>query len=52
MSEYRYNLITDQWVIIADDRGRRPTDFQPTEEPKNSDFDDPRRAPSVQAAKP
>ena len=40
MSEYRYNLITDQWVIIADDRGRRPTDFQPTEEPKNSDFDE------------
>ena len=38
MSEYRYNLITDQWVIIAGDRGRRPTDFQSTEEPKNSDF--------------
>jgi len=38
MPQYRYNLITDQWVIIAGDRGRRPTDFQSTEEPKNSDF--------------
>ena len=40
MSEYRYNLITDQWVIIAGPRGRPPTDFQLKEEPKNSDFDE------------
>jgi len=38
--EYRYNLITDQWVIIAGDRGKRPTDFQTADGPQDSDFDE------------
>jgi len=28
MSEYRYNLLTDRWVIIASKRNSRPHDFQ------------------------
>lgn len=39
MSEYRYNRITDQWVIIAGDRNQRPTDFQKGQKPKETDFD-------------
>ncbi len=27
MSEYRHNILTDQWVIIASERGKRPHDF-------------------------
>ncbi|MBN1846015.1 MAG: hypothetical protein JW810_10045 [Sedimentisphaerales bacterium] len=27
MTEYRYNLITDEWVILADQRHGRPSDF-------------------------
>ena len=27
MSEFRQNLATKEWVIIAPDRGKRPTDF-------------------------
>jgi UDPglucose--hexose-1-phosphate uridylyltransferase len=40
MPEYRYNLITDQWVIIAGGRGKRPTDFQTADGPQDSDFDE------------
>jgi UDPglucose--hexose-1-phosphate uridylyltransferase len=40
MPEYRYNLITDQWVIISGDRGKRPTDFQTADGPRDSDFDE------------
>jgi UDPglucose--hexose-1-phosphate uridylyltransferase len=36
MSEYRHNLITDRWVIIAAERGKRPSDFkkQPADNPQ------------------
>ena len=27
MSEFRFNRVTGDWVIIADDRGRRPEDY-------------------------
>ena len=49
MSEYRYNLLTNQWVIQAPRRSGRPNDFAPsdrTAQPgpaavvETSDFDD------------
>ena len=30
MAELRYNLITGEWVIIAEERARRPEDFRRT----------------------
>ena len=37
MSELRKDPIVDRWVIIAAERGRRPSDFEPTPEPPTSE---------------
>jgi UDPglucose--hexose-1-phosphate uridylyltransferase len=38
MSELRFDPIQRRWVIIATDRARRPTDFVPEAEPRESKF--------------
>jgi len=40
MSEYRHNLLTNQWVILAAERGSRPSDFAPATTQNLPDFDD------------
>ena len=39
MAEYRHNLITDRWVIIAPERARRPRDFARRADIDLPDFD-------------
>jgi UDPglucose--hexose-1-phosphate uridylyltransferase len=39
MPELRKDPIIDRWVIIAAERGRRPTDFSKSPEPQNGAFD-------------
>ncbi len=39
MSEYRYNPITDQWIILAAKRNDRPIDFVRAHKTKPPDFD-------------
>lgn len=38
MSELRKDPIIDRWVIVATERGRRPTDFPPSIEPATGAF--------------
>ncbi|MFC1782942.1 galactose-1-phosphate uridylyltransferase [Planctomycetota bacterium] len=40
MSEYRYNLITNQWVILAPRRGGRPSDFSRCSKRSLPDYDE------------
>ena len=38
MSELRKDPIIDRWVIVAAERGRRPTDFSPAQDPPTGAF--------------
>ncbi|MBI5135950.1 MAG: galactose-1-phosphate uridylyltransferase [Nitrospirae bacterium] len=38
MPELRQDPVTSRWVIIASERGRRPTDFEPAQEPERGGF--------------
>ncbi|MCP4708521.1 MAG: galactose-1-phosphate uridylyltransferase [Planctomycetes bacterium] len=40
MSEYRYNLITNRWVILSAQRGHRPSDYSRRQSPSISDYDE------------
>ncbi|KPK74450.1 MAG: hypothetical protein AMJ79_14105 [Phycisphaerae bacterium SM23_30] len=40
MSEYRYNLITNRWIILAAGRGGRPFDFARRPKPSLPDYDE------------
>ena len=40
MSQYRHNMITNRWVILATDREKRPSDFAHHEIPQVPDFDE------------
>ena len=39
MSQYRYNVIMDQWIILAAERGRRPSDFAKGQNDGQEEFD-------------
>ena len=38
MSELRKDPVIDRWVIVAAERGRRPTDFTPALDPPSGAF--------------
>ena len=38
MPELRQNIVTRDWVIIATERGKRPSDFGPEPERKRTGF--------------
>ena len=40
MSEYRYNLITNRWIILSAQRGHRPSDFSRCYSPSISEYDE------------
>jgi UDPglucose--hexose-1-phosphate uridylyltransferase len=37
-SQYRFDILQKRWVIIASERGKRPTDFQVRHEPDDGGF--------------
>ncbi len=40
MAQYRFNIVTNQWVIIAEERGKRPQDFIRPDKPYADGHDD------------